>query len=110
MVVPNWWTTHTNGQLTQSSDPIHCQLDAIGSFNIPSKFLGKVLEGFIQVIAALCRNLIVLQFLLHVERNLFGFHLPPLQIHLVSTDYNGNVATYPATISQLIAGSRQLTH
>jgi hypothetical protein len=45
-----------------------------------------------------------------VERNLFGFHLPPLQIHLVSTDYNGNVATYPATISQLIAGSRQLTH
>ncbi len=77
-----------------------CQLDAIGSFNIPSKFLGKVLEGFIQVIAALCRNLIVLQFLLHVESNLFGFH-----IHLVSTDYNGNVATYPANISQSLGSS-----
>jgi hypothetical protein len=70
-----------------------CQLDAIGSFNIPSKFVGKVLEGFIQVIATLCRNLIVLQFLLHVESNLFGSH-----IHLVSTDYNRNVATYPVKI------------
>lgn len=89
---------------------LFCQLDAIGSLNLRSKFLGKVLEGTIQVIAALCRNLIVLQFLLHVESNLFGFHLPLLQIHLVSTGYHGNVATYPANISQSIAGSHQLTH
>jgi hypothetical protein len=35
-----------------------------------------------------------------VESNLFGFH-----IHLVSTDYNGNVATYPANISQSLGSS-----
>jgi len=58
----------------------------------------KVKERFLKIVIALGRNFIVLQILLPVEGDLLGFHLPVLDINLVTAEDNGDVFTHPAQV------------
>ena len=74
---------------------IYIQIWCLHNFSLPCKFSSKIEEGLLEVIIALCRNLIVLEVLLPVECNLLCFNLPVLHINLVSTENNRNILTDP---------------
>lgn len=62
---------------------------------LPGNLSSKIKEGFLKVVVALCRNLIVLEILLSMECDLLCFDLPILYINLVATQNNRDVLTHP---------------
>lgn len=69
---------------------------------LPSNLSSKIEEGFLEVVVALCRNLIVLKILLSMECDLLCFDLPILDVNLVAAQNNGDVLTHPDIHSRKI--------
>lgn len=73
------WKTCTEGQKVRS--------------NSPYKLACQVQEWLLVIVVTLGRNLMVLKVLLSVKCDLFGLHLPVLDVNLVATQDNGDVLT-----------------
>lgn len=61
--------------------------------NSPYKLACQVQEWLLIIVVTLGRNLVVLKVLLSVKRDLFGLHLPVLDINLVATQDNRDILT-----------------
>lgn len=67
--------------------------------NIPDELAGQPQERLLKVVVGLGRDIVVLQVLLPVECDLLGLDLAILDVHLVSTEDDGNVHAYTNNIS-----------
>ena len=62
---------------------------------ISDEFSCEPEEGLLEVIVALCRNIVVLKILLAVERDLLGLDFSVHDVNLVSAENDGNGFAHP---------------
>jgi len=60
---------------------------------VPGQLPRQPEEGLFKVVVGFCGNVVVLQVLLSVERDLLRLHLPVLDFHLVPREHNGDIFT-----------------
>lgn len=58
---------------------------------VTNKFPSKPQEGFLEVVIRLGGDIVVLQVLLSVEGDCFGFDFSLLHIHLIAAKHDGNL-------------------